>query len=353
MDEKTAVCPKCKETVMATADICKHCRYDLLSYRKKNEQVALKKAIKEEFSIRIKDARNKHIIVYSLVLIPIVGYLLTALVILPAIMDKQNEDRLIAGAFVALRMSDYMDIELSKDVTSDPVFQYVSKYVDEGYFPSFSSFYSFLCVIPGMMVYNTYKPLIKIHKNEKSVIEKILGYDYDNAESAIKAENVILELDKARANWRSGYRDAAYQRIGSAISCMASNKKRYWEQIETKTGYRQISNTFFEYYKHKYLKSLPSIKDSTSNLLAYFSEILDNDLKNKADNGPDWRHYLFPSYRGFNFESVKDYPVLTTLDVWIRAGIGIALSLLFWPIALIFAFLGAKRNVIQERKRVV
>jgi len=74
------------------------------------------------------------------------------------------------------------------------------------------------------------------------------------------------------------------------------------------------------------------------------------EVNNPTDSKPDWRHYLFPSFWCFNIANVDNYPHLSTADVWIRAGVAVAVSLLFWPIALFIVFTGVKRQV-RERKR--
>jgi uncharacterized protein YktA (UPF0223 family) len=200
MEEKTSICPKCKETVMENADICKHCRYDLLSYRKTAERIIVNKTVKEAFKNRLVSIRKKLSKVYSLLLLPILVYLIVALVILPIIRNKQNEERVIAGVCSYLSFFQLMPIEVGKD-PSDPVLQNLTKYIDDGYFPNFGAIYAPIRQRTFMKIYNSYKNLIPSNSPQKQFVENVLNYDDAHGLDAIKSESFMKEMEKAKANW--------------------------------------------------------------------------------------------------------------------------------------------------------
>ena len=347
MDEKTAVCPKCKETVMATADICKHCRYDLLSYRKKNEQVALKKAIKAAFKDRLKQSRGKLSIIYSVLLLPAVAYLITAVVVLPMIQGKRNEDRVIAGVWGFLNVIEFSDIQIGQENSQDdPIFQYLTTYIDNGYYPDFGMLYPPFQDRKFMRIYETYKQFLSQNSKQVKTIETVIDYESAHVENVIKSNEFLADMESARANWQSGYKQATYKKMGSAINWVNINKNHLYVQMDSVIGYRKIMNDYFDWYRQKYIAKTPFDTMST------FLYIFRNDSKNEKDVSPTWKNYLFPSCWCFNFETVTGFPNISYTDVWIRTLVGILLiSILFWPIALSIVFIGAKKRAAKELKQ--
>jgi hypothetical protein len=320
-------CPKCKEDILSDAEICKHCKFDLIKYRKdslKREKQALLKAKRKS---AWKNTMPLMIKANILLAVPFVIYLIVALIILPVIRNKENNDRILGSAYVTLLIWDGFAFSVdTKSISDDPVFKFCVEYVDNKHFSSIDDIYTHIRYCNGFKVYNKYKSLLP--SKDQEFIDSMVEFDRFNASDFILKENVSIELDKARSNWNYGYKDQAYKRIGSAIGVLNFNRKAYIDSLDHLFDFRRKINMFADSYGEKYKSKLVNIIDDST-----------------TSTTPNWMSILFPNtFLCLNYKSVDNFPDPSfTIPILNAIEYLLVLSVMLWGVSYFVVIVSNKK----------
>lgn len=299
MDE-TVKCPKCKEEIMADAEVCKHCSFNLLRFRKKEKGKVFKKELKEKYKRDLIKYKPKLWIVSAGIVMLYLVYILLATVVFPEIRGQENEDRIIIGTQFMLTGL----LDKTFKIPYDQAAKYCADYIDNGNFPYFWKLYTPIRNRCPFSIYKLYHKLIKKNVEYSKVIDYVLYYDESYAEKYILQNNVIEELNKAERYLKIGDRNKALSKLNDAVEVLTANQLQFYADLDKKFRYSQSFQAFSEYYCSKYASQR---KNSYDTSCIHFVVI--NNLGN-GDNEPNWMNKLFPtSFLCFNTNTVCNYPI--------------------------------------------
>ncbi|MBL8029363.1 MAG: hypothetical protein JNL74_23270 [Fibrobacteres bacterium] len=246
------ICPKCKEEIRTDAEVCKHCKFDILAAKKKEDKLKHSANCIAEFKKELTEKRKAMTIALMFLLSPFLIYLFIGYLVVPIISDHEEEDRVVAYGFSGIIQEDTTPHIAINNVWTGWRHIHAAR---DSFFLDPSSIKPWLSIPKiaetfNYQTYNLHKFIIKDDNPFKAFIDSLVEFDSKQPLYFFSKKRDSL-LIKSRLSWMAG-NDEANDLFFQAVIEINNDKAKYYNMLNDKFKFRSRYKDFQKAYRVKY-----------------------------------------------------------------------------------------------------